>query len=220
MISPITKTIQITKICDKTLLLMKEDCISPQIPLSLWVDLRGEAKLNWVWEVWRLKSLLRPLLGSGLESFEDEKIFTQAVSVGWSCSVLLILWEMLSTHKSSALEGCWGWASSRVSLGEAKLGHCIKAVCSCSAKGILFLLHFIINVSSTSPNKHVLLSQTGEAWERFHYCRRKEIVTHTTVLWKNTWPFQLQQGASMYYGFVHFILVAVYELSKLVRHLF
>lgn len=46
MISPIARTIQITKICDKTLLLMKEDCISPQIPLSLLLDLRGAAKLN------------------------------------------------------------------------------------------------------------------------------------------------------------------------------
>lgn len=59
MISPIARTIQIMKICDKTLLLMKEDCISPQIPLSL--DLtweRGATKLNCIWEVWKLESLL------------------------------------------------------------------------------------------------------------------------------------------------------------------
>lgn len=46
MIFPIARTIQITKISDKILLLMKEDCVSSQIPLSLWLDLRDRG--NWI----------------------------------------------------------------------------------------------------------------------------------------------------------------------------
>lgn len=134
-ISPIARTIQITKICDKTLLLMKEDCVSPQIPLSLWLGLRGEAKLNWVWKVWRLKSLLRPLLGSELEKLWGWEILHPGSPCGLELLSLAHTVRDAEHPLMLCTRGLPGWVSSWVSPGEAKPGHCIKAVCSCPAKG-------------------------------------------------------------------------------------